>query len=276
MALKTPQSLSPSSMSAFTSCPLAYRFSYLERLPQPPSAPASKGTLVHRALEHLHGDPPELRTVERAIEHLGRAREELAADPDFTGLDLTAAEWDAFYAEAATLVERYFELEDPTTIRSVARELWLEAEIGGVKLRGIIDRLDEDADGQLVVTDYKTGAAPKQRWEQQSLAGVNVYALLCEVVRGKRPARVQLLYLATPQTIIATPSDGSIRAVRSKTAAIMQAVTTACEKGDFRPKQSGLCAYCSFQRFCPAFGGDPEQAAPTLRAEAEAAEAGAG
>ncbi|HWS48376.1 MAG TPA: PD-(D/E)XK nuclease family protein, partial [Acidimicrobiia bacterium] len=53
-----PVSLSPSSMGTFTSCPLSFRFSYIERLPEPPSAPASKGTLVHLALQHLLWRPP--------------------------------------------------------------------------------------------------------------------------------------------------------------------------------------------------------------------------
>ncbi len=270
-ALRPPRSLSPSSMSSFTSCALAYRFAYIQRLPEPPSAPASKGTLVHLALQHLHADPPELRTLERALAHLDQARAELANDPDFTGLQLTDDEWSGFHAAAATLVEKYFDLEDPKAVRSIGLELKLEAEIDGVKLRGIIDRLDLGPDGELIVIDYKTGAAPKERWVQKSLAGVHVYSLLCETAFGKRPARVQLLYLATPQAIVATPTDGSTRAVRSKSVAIMQAVQTACERRDFRPSKSALCSYCSFQEFCPVFGGDPEQAAPVLLGRATTA-----
>jgi putative RecB family exonuclease len=48
MALSPPTSLSPSKISTFTDCALAFRFSAIERLPEPPSAPATKGTLVHR------------------------------------------------------------------------------------------------------------------------------------------------------------------------------------------------------------------------------------
>lgn len=266
MTLRTPATLSPSSMSAFTQCPLAFRFSYVERLPEPPSAPASKGTLVHLALQHLHWDPPNERTIERALTHLERARQELAADPDFTGLVLTDEQWDDFHAQAEVLVRRYFDLEDPTKVNTIGLELKMTAHLEGVTLRGVIDRLELGPDGELIVTDYKTGAAPKEQWEQKSLAGVHVYALLCEQVLGRRPARVQLLYLSTPEAIIATPSDGSTRSVRSKSTAIMQAVRTACERGDFRPKPSRLCDWCSFQAFCPAFGGDPEAAAPTLLA----------
>ena len=59
MALELPDSLSPSKVSTFTDCALAFRFSGIDRLPEPPSVPATKGTLVHAALERLFVlDPP--------------------------------------------------------------------------------------------------------------------------------------------------------------------------------------------------------------------------
>jgi putative RecB family exonuclease len=260
-------------MSTFTRCPLAFRFSCLERLPEPPSAPASKGTLVHLALQHLMWRPPEDRTIEHALVDLERARAELMAHPEFEELPLSDEEWDAFHADAEVLVRRYFELEDPRSVRPIGIELFVRAELeGGVQLRGIIDRLELDDDGELVVTDYKTGSAPGEGWEQRSLAGVHVYSMLCERVFGRRPARVQLLYLSRPERIVAHSNDQMIRGVEVKSTAVMQAIRTACERDDFRPRPSPVCEFCSFREFCPSWGGDPSQAAMVLlarKAEAE-------
>ena len=260
-----PHSLSPSSMGTFTSCPLAFRFGYIERLPEPPSAPASKGTLVHLALQYLMWRPPAQRTLECALADLARAEADVAAHPEFAHLDLSDEERASFHADAEVLVRRYFEIEDPREVTVLGVELRVEATTsGGVKIRGIIDRLELDANGELVVTDYKTGSAPSEGWEQKSLAGVHVYSLLCEKVFRRRPARVQLLYLSKPERIITTPSDQSLRGVDVKTNAVMQAVRQACKRDDFRPRTSALCNYCSFQEFCPAFDGQPELARPTL------------
>jgi putative RecB family exonuclease len=83
---------------------------------------------------------------------------------------------------------------------------------------------------------------------------------------GRRPDRVQLLYLSKPERIITHPSDQSLRGVEVKSGAVMRAVRTACARDDFRPRASALCAYCSFREFCPEYGGRPDLARPTLLA----------
>ena len=42
--------------------------------------------------------------------------------------------------------------------------------------------------------------------------------------------------------------------------AVWKAIETACERDDFRPQQGPLCSWCSFQQWCPAFGGNPADA----------------
>jgi putative RecB family exonuclease len=265
-SLSAPFSLSPSSMGTFTSCPLAFRFSYIERLPEPPTAPASKGSLVHLALQYLMWRAPAERTLDNAIVDLARASAEMAAHPDLAHLELSDEERAKFAADAEVLVRRYFELEDPTQINVLGVELRVMAETPeGVTIRGIIDRL-ELVDGELVVTDYKTGSAPSEGWEQRSLAGVHVYSLLCERMFGQRPSRVQLLYLSTPEKIVTRSTDQSVRGVEVKSNAVMRAVRVACARDNFKPRPSALCAFCAFREFCPSFGGIPSEAAPVMHA----------
>ncbi len=270
MPLPLPTSLTPSKVAAFKDCALAFRFSVIDGLPEPPSPPAVKGTLVHRALQLLLEEPPLRRNEEVAIECLGRARDELASDPEFAALGLDPETEAAFVAEAEVLVRRYFQLEDPSRVTPVGLELQLEVQVGSLTLRGIIDRLERDEDGRLVVTDYKTGKPPTVFGEQSRLGGVHFYAYLCEQVYGERPSRIQLLYLSEPVAIMAYPSEQSIRGLQQRTTAIWRAVERACEREDFRPRTSPLCNWCAFQAFCPAFGGDPTQAREALAAAASA------
>jgi putative RecB family exonuclease len=253
MGLALPTSLSPSKVSSFRDCALAFRYSAIDRLPEPPTVPAAKGTVVHKALELLFGLDPDARTLDAALALLPDAERAVLDGEEYTSLEVP--DRGAFSASAADLITRYFQLEDPRVIRPVGLELMLEAELGGVRLRGIIDRLEEDDDGGLIVTDYKTGRVPGDRYEQGKLGGVHFYAYLCETVLGRRPSRIQLLYLGQPVAIVAEPSDQSIRGLERRVSAIWTAVERACEQEDFRPKPGRLCDWCSFKEHCPAFGG---------------------
>lgn len=256
MSLALPYTLSPSKVASFTDCPLAFRYSIIDRLPEPPSPHAVKGTLVHTALERLFWEhPPGQRTPDAALAELTTAWTALQEDPEFQGLGLDQGEADEFFADATDLVGNYFQLEDPNVVRTVGVELGMESAIGGVRLRGIIDRLDLDEDGNLVVVDYKTGRAPSERFEQGRLAGVHLYALLCERVLGRAPAAVHLLHLRDPLDITAVPTSQKLRGQHQRTVAIWRAIERACAAEDFRPRPSPLCGSCSFKEFCPAFGG---------------------
>lgn len=255
-----PTSLSPSRVEAFTSCPMAFRFASIEKLPEPPSEHMTKGSLVHRALELLFVLPAAERNRQSVGPAFAQAVAEFRVDPEFTLLELDKEREQAFLDDCWSLTQAYFDMEDPTTVRDIGLELRLEAQVGDLTLRGIIDRLELDANGGLVVTDYKTGRAPGLRYEQSRLSGVHFYSFLCEAVFGQRPTAIRLMYLRTGETLTATPSAQSVRFITTRTTAVWNAVTKACQTGDFRPNPGALCASCAYKPWCPAFGGDPSRA----------------
>ena len=255
MALPIPTSLSPSKVTAFKDCALAFRLSNIDRLPEPPSPYAAKGTLVHRALELLmwEEDPPN-RTRDSAVRKLTAAASDVLDGDEYRDLALSDVQRADFVEDAVGLIDNYFRLEDPNDVRVLGTELRMSAQVGSLRLSGIIDRLELDGD-DLVVTDYKTGRAPSANFEQSKLGGVHFYAFLCQAVLGRRPDRVQLLHLREPLAISATPSEQSVLALQRQTGALWTAVVSACNREDFRPKPGRLCSYCSYRQFCPAVGG---------------------
>jgi putative RecB family exonuclease len=265
--LELPRSLSPSKVTSFRDCALAFRFSAIDRLPEEPTVWTVKGTLVHRVLERLFWHHPQgRRTPPVAAAELDSVWADIQADPDFETLGLTPDKADEFRTEASDLVRNYFALEDPNEVTPVGIELLLEARLANLRLRGIIDRLDLTPNGELVVVDYKTGRAPSPLYEQSKLIGVHIYALLCEEVFGRRPVEVRLLHLREPIAISTVPSEQSLRGQRQRAVAVWTAIERACRDEDFRPHPSALCNFCNFREFCPAYGGDPESAALALGA----------
>ena len=168
--------------------------------------------------------------------------------------------WADVRGRATESVGGLFALEDPARIEVAKDALgqWVDASLFGAPVRGRIDRTTEAA--TWTVTDYKTGAVPSVQHERKRLSGVHVYSLLTEALLGVRPRRIQLLYLSQPLAISTEPSDQTTRGTRRTMGAIWQAVERACEREDFRPRQSRLCNYCAYQNYCPVFGGDPDKA----------------
>ena len=256
-----PTTLSPSRIESFLSCPLAFRFASLDGLPDPPTEATTKGSLVHRALELFMDAPSGERTAEFLDSCSEIALDEFHDGPELAWLALDADRLAAFDDDARSLARNYLTMEDPNAIETVGLEMRLEAEVGPVTLRGIIDRLERDHDGALVVSDYKTGRTPPPAYRKKSMSGVHFYALLCREVLDESPRSVRLLYVRSGEVLTAEPTEQAISFLTTRVTAVHAAITTACERDDFRPKKSALCRSCAYQRWCPEFGGDPTAAA---------------
>lgn len=261
-AATAPASLSPSRASDFMQCPLLYRFRVIDRLPEKPSEAATRGTLVHAVLERLFDAPAAERTVPRAKslipgqwDRLRETRPEVvelfADDPQGERL----ARW---LGEAEQLVERWFTLEDPSRLEPAERELFVEAELdSGLRLRGIIDRVDVAPTGEVRIVDYKTGKAPRPEYSEGALFQMKFYALVVWRLKNVVPRRLQLIYLGSGEVLTYDPVLADLERVERKLLALWEAIRRATETGDWRPRPTKLCGWCDHRAHCPEFGGTP-------------------
>ena len=177
--MKTPVSLSPSKVSSFKQCALSFQYESIDKLPTLPNYSAVRGTLVHAALQGLFWHWGQgFRTLGNAGREMAAAWAARHQDPDFVDLGLDEAAEMEMLAECVALVFNYLKLEDPNRVRVAGVELTMEAEVDGVFLRGIIDRLDIGENGELIVVDYKTGKVPDAAKEKAKLEGVYFNAML--------------------------------------------------------------------------------------------------
>ncbi len=194
----TTLSLSPSRASDFRTCPQLFKYRAIDRLAEPASEPAVRGSIVHLALERLFEEPAGRRDLTVALDTLDTAW------VDYLDDDLRA---ELFATEAAELesqqtcerfVRNYFELETPSALEPAGREIRLSAEIGGVAVRGILDRVDRSAEGDWIISDYKTGRTPALDRSVRNFFGLEAYAALFHEVFGVVPRQVRLLYIESP------------------------------------------------------------------------------
>ncbi len=231
--------LSPSRAGDFLSCPLLYRFRSVDRLPEPPSRDAARGTVVHRVLELLYDLPAIDRTPERAEGLVRPAWAELSAqEPEL--LDAFAAAGapalEPWLASCDAAVRRYFDLEDPRRLEPAERELYVETLLESkLLLRGFVDRVDIRADGAIRIVDYKTGRAPGVGFEGRALFQLKFYALAIWRERGVVPEMLQLVYLGDGELIRYSPDVDDLLATQRKVEAIWAAISLAHETGEWQP-----------------------------------------
>jgi putative RecB family exonuclease len=252
-------SLSPSRAGDFLTCPLLYRFRVIDRLPEPPSPAAARGTLVHAVLERLFDEPAAHRTPQTAQAMLAPQWERLITEvPELAGLFDDDEQRSAWLAEARDMLDRYFTLEDPTRLEPRHREHAVEAILeSGLLLRGYIDRLDVAAGGEIRIVDYKTGTAPKEEYEARALFQMKFYAVVLWLTQQRVPKLLQLMYLGNGEIVRYAPDESDLRATVRKIDALWLAIERARRSGDWRPRPGRLCAWCAHQAICPAFGGTP-------------------
>ena len=237
--------LSFSQIDAFNTCPRQYRFRYIQRIPVPPSAPASFGNSIHKALRDFYQEIREGRKLTKKdlltmLEinwlpqgYASKAHEERRKEQ---GQRILADFYDQFDSQ---IIPK--DLEQPFIIRINP----------GLKIGGKIDRVDEQK-GKLEVIDYKTGKVMEQKEIDKSLQ-MTVYALAAtdKGIYGKKPEEVTLTfyYLDTGEKKSTKRTADQLGEVKKELVEKAKEI----EKSSFEPKPSNRCEFCDFKLLCEAW-----------------------
>jgi putative RecB family exonuclease len=253
-----------------------YKLKSIDRIPTEPTVHQAKGTTAHLALERLFELPADERTPERLYDLFRDAWVELKSTeyPDLFESVEEEREWGL---SALSLLADYFTIEDPTSFEPDELELDLKVPIGEMTIRGILDRMETvteiGGDGVerqlLVITDYKTGKAPPERYSAKAFFALKIYALLIRTLRGITPDRVRLLYLNGPTEYTLDINDAQLDAMHQQLTALWGAINKAIETDTWPTRVSVLCDWCDFKdSLCPEFNTEEEIAANRSAIEA--------
>lgn len=248
---KLPKGLSPSSMEMYHQCPRRFEVQKIDGGYEPSGYPALLGTFVHRILELLMQHPPEERTIETAKECAKKAWPETDADPDFQLLQLDEDAKRKFRWSGWHSVENYFTMEDPKSVEVEATEQWVEARINGVLMRGIIDRLDRNDTGQLVISDYKNGKVPGERYRGSKWEQLAFYAAVVQDNLGITPVQGRLIFTAHGEVLETPINDASVTKVITKVTATWSDIEADFHERGFRATPNNLCGWCPILPGCP-------------------------
>jgi len=245
------ETLSPSRAGDFKTCPQLFKFRAIDKLPEPPTEYQARGTTAHLALQRLFDLPAERRTPEALFDLFREAWTEVRAT-EYGDMFPTVTEERHWGLQSLELLANYFTVEDPASFEPLEREMDLVEDLGGITIRGILDRMEETDEG-LVITDYKTGKAPPERYALPAFFALKIYALLIRRRTGRTPDRLKLIYLNGPTVYTISVNDAALDAMDRQLRALWTAIERAMENEHFPTRIGRLCDWCAFQEICPAF-----------------------
>lgn len=250
-----PKYLSPSRLADFQACPRRFQHASIERIPQPASYATAKGRFVHYVFEHLYLLAPEERTIDRAREYVTPAIEAILSESVQRDIAMDDEMMARLLSETEAMITTYFAMEDPREVNHEGVELRLGVTVDGVPMLGILDRLDRDDAGNLIIVDYKTGGLPNRNFDVKTFANAELYAALCEAQLGERPTKIRLLYVAHGEAFERGVTEVVVRARRTAAATAWDRINRYYLDGEFPATPStNTCRFCAFKDICRANG----------------------
>lgn len=236
--------ISYSQISTFDICPLHYKLRYIVGLPTLQFAAASFGDSIHKTLKEFY---QRLLAGEKVNEEV--LIDILENNWNHTGFENKTHEEEQ-KEHGKTILKNYFEKEFDPKILPKVLENPFKLKIGpSLALGGVIDRVDELADGRIEIIDYKTGAVPAQKEIDESLQ-MTIYAWAASLpeILGV-PLDKQILsfyYLETGQKMQTKRTPASLEKARDEILGKVEAI----EKSDFKCSGNMICKQCEYKLFC--------------------------
>jgi len=246
---------SHSRLEAFKSCPLKYKFNYIDKIKREEEGiEAFLGSRFHEVMEKIYKDLPFRKY---SLDEL---------------LDFYEDDWDKRYHDKIVIAtkerkakdykeigkkfigdyyERYYPFNQGKVL-GIERPVMINLDDQGeYKLRGYIDRLDQAKDGIYEIHDYKTSKSlPEQSKmdedRQLALYQIGIQNMWNDVYH------IELVwhYVAFDKEIRSKRTEEELAELKKDTIDLIKKIEATRE---FLPNKSTLCGWCYYKDICPLF-----------------------
>lgn len=265
--------VSHSALSTWLQCGWSFYLSRVQRVPEAPAWWFAGGSAVHEATEEYDYtidpstfDPTEsfnknfIRNFQEADNGMpwrsgGRASKLYPNKED-------AAWWTQ---NGPKMVEGWinFRKNSGYTIWNTpeegipAIELEMNAQVGGVQVKAILDRLMVSPNGELVIVDIKSGSK-----EPASLTQMGIYAIMVDKMFGVRPSLGAYFMARTGEL---TEPRNLDHYTEARLASWVKGFELAVTNNIFIPQAGFMCGTCSVKDACYAVKGKDSHLYPEIQ-----------
>lgn len=232
--------LSYSQISLYQQCPLHYKLQYVDGLEPKDKWFFSFGTVLHKCAEHFFQVPvPPPPSPDEMLKFY---------DDNWSSAGYASADEEYNYkAYGREVITRFCEIHGIDFRLPVATERSFAVDVGGVKLRGVIDRVDKLENGALSIVDYKTNKSLFTADYLENDLQLTLYQLAVEQIWGLPVSNLTLYHLRSNTPCSCGPRSNE-RLEEAKD--LVKQVAASIVAGEFQATENQYCP-CDFPEYCP-------------------------
>jgi len=245
--------LSYSQIETFKTCPLQYKFRYILRIPTPPSAALSFGSVIHETMKDFYqrllaGQDPKKEDLLQILKE------------NWSPLGYPSkAHEEKYKKEGEKILSEYFNQAYDSKNLPIALEQTFSVKISpSLKVGGKIDRIDKIGD-EIEIIDYKTGQSTKKKDVEKDLQltlyalaatdGTLTYMGIIKKTPDPQKTKISFYFFADQQKISTFRKPEDFETVKKDLLKIAEEIG----QSDFSPTPSKLCDFCEYKLLCEAW-----------------------